>query len=102
MSVSVDISIRNLELDNIGILNNWTSVYVLPFIIGMSFQTPRPPTDVNCPRDVSRKKSGMPANTSVRKYGIRKAPAKIREREETKKPHHQVDVLHLQCLSEES
>lgn len=46
----------------------------------MSFQTPRPPTDVNCPRDVSRKKSGIPANTSVRKYGIRKAPAKIQER----------------------
>lgn len=60
------------------------SVYVLPFIIGMSFQTPSPPTDVNCPRDVSRKKSGIPANTSVRKYGIRKAPAQIRDRDEKK------------------
>lgn len=43
--------------------------------MGMSFHTPRPPTDVNCPRDVSRKKRGIPANTSVMKYGIRKAPA---------------------------
>lgn len=76
------------------------SVYVLPFIIGMSFQTPSPPTDVNCPRDVSRKKSGIPANTSVRKYGIRKAPAQIRDRDEEKKsmgtslekPPHQMEV----------
>lgn len=43
--------------------------------MGMSFHTPRPPTDVNCPREVSRKKRGIPANTSVMKYGIRKAPA---------------------------
>lgn len=58
------------------------SVYVLPFIIGMSFQTPSPPTDVNCPRDVSRKNSGIPANTSVRKYGIRKAPSQIWDRDD--------------------
>ena len=45
-----------------------------PFIMGSSFHTPRPPTEVNWPRAVSRKKSGIPANTSVRKYGIRKAP----------------------------
>lgn len=41
----------------------------------MSLQTPSPPTDVNCPRDVSRKKRGIPANTRVMKYGMRKAPA---------------------------
>ncbi|KAG9337294.1 hypothetical protein JZ751_028862 [Albula glossodonta] len=41
---------------------------------GMSFHTPRPPTEVYWPRAVSSRKSGIPANTRVRKYGIRKAP----------------------------
>lgn len=49
-------------------------MYGLPFIIGISLHTPSPPTEVNCPSDVSRKKSGIPANTRVIKYGIRKAP----------------------------
>lgn len=42
--------------------------------MGRSFHTPSPPTEVNCPKDVSRKKSGIPANTRVIKYGMRKAP----------------------------
>lgn len=53
----------------------------LPFIIGMSFHTPSPPTEVNCPRDVSRRKRGIPANTRVRKYGIRKAPKEITDKQ---------------------
>lgn len=68
----------------------------------MSFQTPRPPTDVNCPRDVSRKKSGIPANTSVRKYGIRKAPAKVWTRDTKLEKPLRWEVLHLWCDSEDS
>lgn len=51
------------------------SVYsILPFIMGKSLHTPSPPTEVNCPKDVSKKKRGIPANTRVMKYGMRKAP----------------------------
>lgn len=50
----------------------------LPLNIGASFHTPRPPMDVYWPREHSSRKSGTPAKMSVRKYGIRKAPARWR------------------------
>lgn len=52
--------------------------HILPFIMGRSFHTPSPPTEVNCPREVSKRKRGIPANTRVKKYGIRKAPKQIK------------------------
>lgn len=47
---------------------------VIPFIIGISFHTPSPPTEVYCPSAVSSKKRGIPAKISVVKYGMRNAP----------------------------
>lgn len=42
--------------------------------MGINFHTPSPPTDVYCPNAVSNRNSGIPANTRVVKYGMRKAP----------------------------
>ena len=41
---------------------------------------PRPPKLINCPNAVSKKKSGIPQNTSVNPYGMRKAPVKEKKR----------------------
>lgn len=52
-------------------------VYVCMFVplkIGHIFHTPSPPIPKNCPRDVSRKKVGIPAPSRHNKYGTRKAP----------------------------
>lgn len=48
----------------------------LPLNIGASFHTPRPPMEVYWPREHSSRNKGMPANISVKKYGIKKAPKK--------------------------
>ena len=43
--------------------------------MGLIFQTAMGPSDANCPKHSSRKKSGMPMMASMMKYGTRKAPA---------------------------
>ncbi len=45
-----------------------------PLNMGLTFQTPRHPREVNCPKESSRKNKGMPQNTSMMKYGNMKAP----------------------------
>lgn len=42
--------------------------------MGLIFHTPRQPRLANWPKDSSRKKRGMPQNTSMMKYGNMKAP----------------------------
>lgn len=61
----------------------------------MSLQTPSPPTDVNCPRDVSRKKRGIPANTRVMKYGMRKAPACVDQHGDGSSKHVWKTVIYI-------
>ena len=46
----------------------------IPLKTGQIFHTPSPPIPKNCPRDVSRKKVGIPAPIRHNKYGTRKAP----------------------------
>lgn len=42
--------------------------------MGLTFQTPRQPSEVNWPNESSRKNSGRPQNTNMMKYGNMKAP----------------------------
>lgn len=59
-------------------MNNFKRVPHIPLNIGASLHTPRPPIDVNCPREHSSKNNGTPAKIRVRKYGIRNAPKKAK------------------------
>lgn len=47
---------------------------VLPLKIGAILNTPRPPIVSICPNANSMKNIGIPANISVKKYGIKNAP----------------------------
>jgi len=53
----------------------------MPLKIGDIFQTPRPPILCHCPSESSIKYIGIPANTLVRKYGIRNAPVTEKQKE---------------------
>lgn len=55
-----------------------------PLNMGLTFHTPRQPSEVNWPKESSKKNSGMPQNTSMIKYGNMKAPDKYKNTSDIK------------------